>query len=233
MLKAGLLISFLAIINNNPDCLASESSVYDFSWLDPDKEVYVLQNRKFRKKRSAFLSAGLGKGVSGAFVSSTQIQFRGGLFIFEDYGIGGLFSKNNSESDESYKDLLSQASTFPVQRLVSGYQGGMFLWSPFYSKGNFFNQIFYYDFIVGLGFAKLSETNNRRAAQDPIGCSGCKDELSHTGPLIDLEMKFFINEFLNTSLNVTAVYYKDDNVDRTKKFWFNHWDLTFSLGIVL
>ena len=29
--------------------VANEKSVYEFSWLDKDKEIYVLQNRKFRK----------------------------------------------------------------------------------------------------------------------------------------------------------------------------------------
>lgn len=28
---------------------SSEKSVYDFEWLDDDKEIYVLQNRKYRK----------------------------------------------------------------------------------------------------------------------------------------------------------------------------------------
>ena len=61
--------------------VAGESSTYDFSWLDPDKEVYVLQNRKFRKKRSLFVSGGGGKTLSGAFVDSNSITGAHGIFF--------------------------------------------------------------------------------------------------------------------------------------------------------
>ena len=86
---------------------AGESSTYSFSWLDPDKEVYVLQNRKFRKKRSLFLNLGFGKDISESFVDSTQIQGRVGFFFKEDYGLGLLYSQNrgkDSDSAESVQD---------------------------------------------------------------------------------------------------------------------------------
>ncbi len=41
--------------------VASEKNVYDFSWLDQDKEVYVLQNRKFRKKNKLYVGAMAGR----------------------------------------------------------------------------------------------------------------------------------------------------------------------------
>ena len=50
--------------------MASESSLYDFSWLDKDKEVYVLQNRQFHKKGTMNLALGGGMTVSGAFVDA-------------------------------------------------------------------------------------------------------------------------------------------------------------------
>lgn len=208
---------------------ARESSTYDFSWLDPDKEVYVLQNRKFRKKRSAFFSGGFGKGLSGAFVDSVQFQVRTGFFFQEDYGLGFLYSKNDSDESETGKSVTLE---FPFRRLVQDYRGAMLLWSPFYSKTNFFNKVFYYDIIVGLGYAELNETNNRLAVEGRN--PELEDvELKHQGPLVDLEAKFFITPWLNTSINVNAVYYKDKNSDNTKDIWYNQWDLTFSIGFIL
>jgi hypothetical protein len=40
----------------SPKIYSSEGSTYSFDWLDPDKEVYVLQNRKFRKDNTPFQS---------------------------------------------------------------------------------------------------------------------------------------------------------------------------------
>ena len=34
---------------------AGEENVYDFLWLDPDKKVYVLQNREFKKKKRVLI----------------------------------------------------------------------------------------------------------------------------------------------------------------------------------
>ena len=207
---------------------AGESSFYNFSWLDPEKEVYVLQNRKFRKKRKVFLSAGVGQGLSGSFVQSNQIQARLGFFFAEDYGISFLYSKNYSKENQNVKAVTTER---PFRRLVQDYTGAMVLWSPFYSKANFFNKIFYYDFIIGIGFGKLNEKNNRKGvkSKDP---KSPDESGSYQGPFFDLEMKFFITEWLNSSINVNSVYYKDDDLNKKNKIYYNQWDLTFSVGVM-
>ena len=58
MIKNLLLISIL--ISTEGRLLAAEGDTYSFSWLDPDKEVFVLQNRKYRKKGRLHLNAGGG-----------------------------------------------------------------------------------------------------------------------------------------------------------------------------
>ena len=209
---------------------ANESSIYNFSWLDPEKEVYVLQNRKFRKKRRVFISGSFGRGLSGVFTSSTQFQGRAGFFFKEDYGISFLYSKNNSKKNSGAIDSLYTGNN-PFLRLIDSYRGALFLWSPFYSKGNFFNQVFYYDFIVGLGYVELSEITNRDTINDIEG--EANTNASHMGPLIDLEIKFFVNRSFNININATSVHYKDKNIDGYKEYWYNNWDLSIGLGIIL
>jgi len=36
---------------------AGEESLYDFLWLDPDKKVYVLQNKLYKKEHSFYFDA--------------------------------------------------------------------------------------------------------------------------------------------------------------------------------
>jgi len=43
---------------------ASEKDLYDFLWLDPDKSVYVLQNKVYKKKNSFYGSVGFLQGQS-------------------------------------------------------------------------------------------------------------------------------------------------------------------------
>ena len=224
-----LLLVFIMV---GKESYSGESSTYNFSWLDPDKEVYVLQNRKFRKKRSLFLNTGFGKSLSGAFVDSTQIQVRVGFFFKEEYGVGVLYSKNSGKSNET-SESAKGVYLVPFRRITQDYRGLMFLWAPFYSKSNFFNKVFYYDFIIGLGYGKLNEINNRPLVvkRDP---SLHEVTGSQSGPLVDLELKFFITRHLSASLNADAMYYRAQNSkEPSKKVWYNHWDLTLSIGLTL
>ena len=107
----------------------------------------------------------MGGGIttSGAFVDSTVIQGRAGYFFREEWGFELVYSMNNGDENATAKSVRSEgtAGSIPFRRIVDNYMGGMILWSPFYAKINTFNQIIYVDWIIGLGVAKLEETNNQ------------------------------------------------------------------------
>ncbi len=48
------LISFLVIFYTSFS-LAGEKDLYDFQWLDPDKSVYVLQNKIYPKNKTFYV----------------------------------------------------------------------------------------------------------------------------------------------------------------------------------
>ena len=54
-----------------------ESDEYNFSWLDPDKKIYVLQNRKYLKSNRLLMSVMMGPGFNNAFRSIYSIDPRG------------------------------------------------------------------------------------------------------------------------------------------------------------
>ena len=80
-----LFFFFLSGISHKT--IAAEGDTYNFSWLDPDKEVYVLQNRRYRKDSRLYVNVGGGIATSGAFVSSGNLQGRIGLFAMEEWGL--------------------------------------------------------------------------------------------------------------------------------------------------
>ena len=156
-----LVISFFYTVPQS--VWAGESDTYNFSWLDPDKEVYVLQNRRYRKANRLHVYAGVGKTLSGAFVDSSNIQGRAGHYFMEEYGFEVIYSKNSGKENTTaanVRDNGSGTGSRPFRRIVDTYYGGMFLWSPFYSKINTFNTIIYYDWIFGAGIGKIKESNN-------------------------------------------------------------------------
>ena len=88
-----VLILFVSIFSTTT-LQAGEKSTYSFSWLDSDKEVYVLQNRRFSKQGRMHLNAGYGMTLSGAFVDATSIQGKVGFFLTEEIGLEVMYAKN-------------------------------------------------------------------------------------------------------------------------------------------
>lgn len=214
-----------------PVLKASEKDIYEFSWLDPDKEVYVLQNRKFRKVNHLHLNLGGGITTSGAFVDAKAIQGRAGYFFTEDFGFEGLYSKNSGKENDTALGVRNPggAGSKPFRRIVDSYMGAMVLWSPFYSKINTFNKIIYMDWIFGLGYAQLKEHNNK--LELPSGASDTTQTFeTHSGLVWDVGMKFYIDESFSIRSDLTAIHYSANKITTSGTAVNSNFDATLALG---
>lgn len=222
--------------------MASESSLYDFSWLDKDKEVYVLQNRKFHKKGTMNLAVGFGMTVSGPFVDASALQGRVGFYPLEDWGAELIFSYNSGKENENAKGVRAQSDgggSIPFRRITQDYLGGMIQWSPFYAKVNTFNKILYVDWYIGLGFAKLDEKNNRLELNDGEGNTdpGAPDVTeSHNGILWGTGLRVFLTNRWHVRLDLAGIHYSAMKAaaivqDGSGKTYYNNYDLALSIGM--
>ncbi len=225
---------FMLLLIPDTTLYASESSTYEFKWLDADKEVYVLQNRKFRKKQSLYLNAGGGLTASGAFVDGQNVQARAGFFFLEEWGIEGIYSKNFGQENVTAKSVRNSKGTgsIPFRRIADSYYGGMIMWSPFYAKINTFNKIFYFDWLFGVGYGLFNENNNRNEL-DTSGASTKTVSESHNSFMWDIGWKFYITEHLSTRFDVTTLHYsaKRGVSNTSATTYFSHYDLALSLGL--
>ena len=228
---ASLVLFSLTFTTN---LFAAEKDIYEFSWLDPDKEVFVLQNRKFRKAGRLHLNVGAGITTSGAFVDSTAIQGRAGYFVTEDYGLEVIYSKNDGKENDTAKGVRNSGGggtgTTPFRRIVQSYTGAMFLWSPFYSKINTFNSIVYMDWIFGLGYASLTEKNNKLRFTEGQSAEGVETQESHSGIMWEAGLKFYLNENFSVRTDLTAIHYSADNIATDGSSYKSNFDATVSLG---
>ncbi len=213
--------------------LADENSIYDFSWLDLDKEIFVLQNRKFRKRGRFYMNLGGGLTVSGPFVDSKLLQFRKGIFVTENFGLEVLYTKSDGEENSTAKSLRNDGfgGAAPFRRIVEDYFGAMFMWSLFYSKINTFNKIIYFDWMFGLGYAKVKEKNNKDEFlfQNPAVLVYEED---HNAFIWDTAFKFFITNSFEIRLDLTVLHYRANkpHLTQNKKVWYSNWDTVLSLG---
>jgi outer membrane beta-barrel protein len=186
----------------------SERDEYDFSWLDPDKKIYVVQNRKFTKASHLELATGYGIGMGETYRTQRQWNVRGTFYFSEHWGISGIFFNNYNSENDTMAQLKNVSSTVPSVRDTDQYYGVSVMWLPFYGKVNLFNQIFYIDwhFEAGIGNAKTEIDLNQRASSPP---SIQFDDFSafHWGS----GWKFFINRHWGARMDFLATYYKAPN----------------------
>lgn len=233
-MKSKLMLALLLLsLILSQQVIASEKDVYEFSWLDPDKEVYVLQNRKFRKEGHLYFNLGAGITTSGAFVDSSAVQGRVGFFVSENFGFEILYSKNIGKENDTAKAVrgagMAGGGTTPFRRIIDSYNGAMILWSPFYSKINTFNSIVYMDWIFGLGLTQIKEKNNKLAFENSM----LKDQEtleSHTGLLWEAGLKFYLDPCFSIRTDLTAFHYSAKNIAIAGSTLKSNYDATMSLG---
>ncbi len=186
---------------------ANEKSLYEFGWLDNDKEIYVLQNRRYRKVGKTYIGALGVKTTSGAFIDAYGATVRAGYFFREDWGIEGVFGKSSGSKNDAAKgveDVQSQA----FYRKVDTYMGAMAMWSPFYSKINTFNKVFYYDWMFGLGLASVKLMDNRNqfnSTSNSLTSSNALGMMWNTG------LRVYINDNWSLRIDFTGIHAKPKN----------------------
>ncbi len=216
--------------------VAGEGSVYDFSWLDKDKEVYVLQNRKFRKAGSPFITIGSGITTSGNFVDSYYFQGRAGFFFTEEWGFEGIYTKANGSENEAYESVQNINGTgsgvSAFRRIVDNYYGVAVLWSPFYGKINTFNSILYLDWIIGAGVGQLTESNNKTAVQTQL--PHADETETHVGAFWETTLKFWVSQNWSVNFDIVGFHYQADKAlnikDENSKAYYSNYDLGLSLS---
>jgi len=207
-MKLIILIVFLC----SAPLFANEKSLYNFGWLDPDKEVYVLQNRKFRKSERFYVGANGVKTLSGAFVDSFGGSVRAGYFFKEDWGIEFAFGKNSGSENNTAKGV-KESGTTPYYRKIDKYSGAMLVWSPFYSKINTFNKIFYFDWMFGLGAAQITSQHNGNEL-DPASLALSKlTSEDKMGLLWNTGLRIYLNERWSLRFDISGLHY---NAEKTR-----------------
>jgi outer membrane beta-barrel protein len=185
---------------------AAGEGEYDFSWLDPEKKIYVVQNRKYLKQNrlEVALSAGLGGGDT--YRSTTTIMPRVIFYPSETFGVSVFGGFNKNSENHNVSDLKDAGSSVkPAVRDVQSRIGASLMWMPFYGKVNIFNQILYLDWHFEAGVGQVSteiDLNNQFTGQPII------EETSHFAFHWGTGQKFFITRNWAARLDFMAQYYK-------------------------
>ncbi len=149
---------------------SAEESDYNFSWLDPEKKIYVLQNRRYRKAGSPELYAMGGLSLGDPYRTVMQVQPRFGFWFTESMGLEVFYSARFHSVNNSYLavvDAVKSGGNTPYIREVKSQFGALFNWAPWYAKINVFNSILYFDWYFSMGGGVMSTDIGPKTKDDP------------------------------------------------------------------
>ncbi len=155
-------IIFLSFIIFSQLISAADDSLYKFEWMDDDKEIYVLQNRRFRKVGRFNLSLLGTLNLSDKFVRTMGGTLKGAYFFKEDWGIELGFGIGSPSYNDTFDRVAEQAAV-PFYNAITRHMSASVVWSPWYGKFNTFNVIYYLDWYVSLGVASVTTEDDRNA----------------------------------------------------------------------
>jgi outer membrane beta-barrel protein len=194
------------------DSSPQSSDQYNFKWLDPDKKIYVLQNRRYQKEGRVTLSLGGGPDFSNAYRTSWSITPRLSYFFSEQFGVEFFFTKTGNTPNNTYNALVaaenSSANTvLPVVREIESQYGGVFYWSPWYAKINVFNAILYFDWMFGAGISGMGSNliTSGVNAQGKNYTTTTTQNL--TAPLWTTGQQFYLSDHFIARWDLTGSYY--------------------------
>ncbi len=209
---------------------AGEGSLYDFLWLDPDKKVYVLQNKLYKKEHSFYADLGYISNFTSKFQDTNGFSLHAGYYIHEEWGLEVFYHQYSNKNNDDFQNvrLINEAEPF-VRRMKSLY-GAAVIWSPFYGKINTFNQIFYFDWSFGLGLAQVNTDSNLKTVTVSNATNKYEKE-THSAGVLKTKIKIHLKENLHLGIEYMNTYYnapgpKNPKSDKLR----TNTDLIFSIG---
>lgn len=206
----------------------SEDDEYNFSWLDPDKKVYVLQNRKYRKKNRLSLFALGGANLSNPYRSELVFTPKVSFWFNENWGVEVFYGAVGNRDNSNLEALRKASPTaLPFVRENRSYFGGVLAWNPWYAKLNFFNKILYFDWLIyaGAGQTSTAVDQNRRAGNPPIFVTE-----TLTTFFFGTAHQYYVTRNFLVRIDLLGMLYNATGADNVTKYNTTNFDLSAGIG---
>lgn len=221
---------FLFIIFSN-DLLAGENDLYDFLWLDPDKSVYVLQNKLYPKSKSYFAQVHYLQNLTSTFQDTEGSAISVGYYFSEEWAIELSHSSYNHKNNNTYENVKLVNGIEPFMRRFNSETSIYAKWSPFYGKINTFNRIYYFDWSFGAGIGISNAESNIESVRNAVSKNIFKAE-TYNPIKINTELKFHIQKGLHLSLELdSGIYQAPGPKDINQKKWEQNSNLLIGIGV--
>ncbi len=216
---------------------ATEKDLYDFLWLDPDKSVYVLQNKVYKKALKFYFGLSYLSGATSEFQSTDGYGASLGFYIEEEWAIELNYNYYQNSKNTAYENLYTVLQLEPFIRRMNTSYGALLVWAPFYGKINTFNKIFYFDWSFAIGYSILNGESNAKTVAQKSLTSTYESETFHA-----LSLKTTYRFHVTKSAHVEIAYLRNifygvgpygPNQEEGKNLIRTNNDLIFGVGMTL
>lgn len=210
----------------------ASDEAYNFSWLDPEKKIYVLQNRRYTKANRVLMSINAGLADTSAYRTSYSIDPRLAYYFSEQFGIEVFYQMFSNKANNTFQ-ALEGTNVLPNVLQVKSQIGALLHWAPWYAKINVFNTILYFDWYFSGGFGTVSTEAfpGRVGATANAGTAGTK---SYTGIYAGTGHQYHLNENWIVRLDFTNVWFKaPKNALSGEETYYNSSTFEVGLGVRL
>jgi outer membrane beta-barrel protein len=211
---------------------ASEESLYEFKWLDPDKEVYVLQNKIYPKMNRQFLTFSRIEDVSNNFQDTIGAEVKYNYFFTERWAVELSYSNYKNTDSDTFKNVEKVNGIIPFVRRIDQRHSISAIYSPFYGKINTFNRIFYFDWSFGAGVTYLTNETNINSIKDPNAKNSYRKEYL-PGLNAKTSLRIYLNRKYHIDLDYNTDHFKADmpSSNGTIQDWTQNNSLSIGVGL--
>ena len=184
---------------------AGTEDIYKFKWLDPDKKVFVLQEKTYENRHKIYFDLGYGQSQFSDFQDSSFIHADIGWYFAEEWGIELLYHSYENKNNDSYKAVQRQVTVIPFIIKIDNAIGGLLVYSPFYGKLNTYNLIYYLDWSFAGGFASLN-TNDNFASFTANSTTDTYVDKKRSAFVAKTQVRFFVTKHFHINLDYAAFF---------------------------
>ncbi|MBI3534865.1 MAG: outer membrane beta-barrel domain-containing protein [Deltaproteobacteria bacterium] len=203
---------------------------FSFNWLDPDKKISVLQNRKYLKSDRPFLSIMGGPGISNAYRKTFDVTTAFAYYPKDIWGIEVFYTLFSNQENNTFENLKKFAPTaFPVVREVRAQFGLLLHYVPWYAKLNVFNQILYFDWYFSGGAGGIHTALDTRTSTAGSSSFQNQDFFSF---FLGTGHQYYLTKSLSFRIDLTSAFYRAPSFGNSgDNTWFSNLSFGFGFGL--
>jgi len=213
---------------------AGTKDYFEFKWLDPEKKVFVLQDKLHENEKKVYFNVGLGTQALSDFQDSTAYHFALGYYFAEEWGVEAFAHIYNNKDNDSYDAVQNGPSgqVLPFILRVENAYGFLLLYSPFYAKLNTYNLIYYIDWSFGLGASQLgTEDNYSDFAASRTEPTLGYESANKTAITAKTQISFHLSQMFQLNIDFYNYWVKTRQPNGGDEKYIRFHDWIFSLGM--